>query len=218
MFKALGGLLIAESFKPKTVIKKKEEEQMRKNKLIVTVTALIVISCLLLSLGFLSASNTYIFSKNLTIKDTPNISQDPDHWFDLYDGDEYFGEVVIRVRSPIGAITKIIFDTPNTHEGYVVDSIVLKFSTGTNNPAKIYMKCDYPAVPTTFQHDSYGTTVKIDGMEVYGGYSAPSTFLLESYSNTTLSITADVTYHETSLLQLNALKAHISVDTQIEIN
>ena len=189
---------------------------MRKNKLIVTVTALLVILSLLLSLGFLSASNTYIFSKNLTIKETPIISDD--YWFDLYDGDNYFGELVIRVRPPTGAVTKIIFNTPNTHEGYVVDFIVLKFSTGTNNPTKIYMQCDYPAVPTTFQYDSYGTTVKIDGMEVYRGGAAPITFLLESYSNTTLSITADVTYHETSLLQLNALKAHISVNTQIVTN
>jgi len=116
-----------------------------KNKLIITLTALIAISSLLLSLGFLSASDTYIFSRNLTIKDTPNINHDHDHWFDLYDGDDYFGELVIRVRSPVGGITKIVFDTPNTHEGYVVDSIVLKFSTGNNNPTKIYKQCDYPA-------------------------------------------------------------------------
>ena len=53
-------------------------------------------------------------------------------------------------------------------------------------------------------------------MEVYHGGSAPINFMVESYRNVTLSITADITYHETSLLQLTCSMAHVSVYTQIE--
>jgi len=191
---------------------------MLKNKTMVIGTIFLVVLIPLLTLGFLSATNTYIFSRNLTVKDTTTSNMGNDRLFDLYDGDVYFGELIIRVGSSREAVTKIIFDTPNTHKDYVVDSILLKFSTGGNNPTNVYMECNYPAVPTTFKQDIYGTTIKIDGMEIYRGGAAPIAFMIESYRNVTLSITADVTYHETSLLQLTCSRAHVLVNTQIETN
>ena len=191
---------------------------MIKNKKIIIGTIFLVVLIPLLTLGFLSATNTYMFSRNLTVKDTTTSSMGNDRWFDLYDGDVYFGELLIRVGSSRGAVTKIVFDTPNTHEDYVVDSILLKFSTGGNTPTNVYMDCNCPEVSTTFKQDIYGTTIKITGMEVYRGGSTPISFMVESYRNLTLSINADVTYHETSLLQLTCSRAHVLVNTQIETN
>ncbi|MGD6851986.1 MAG: hypothetical protein ACQCN6_08010 [Candidatus Bathyarchaeia archaeon] len=189
---------------------------MAKKKAVIigAVFLVVVISALV----FLSTSNTFLFSRSLSVKDVTSANMGDDRWFDLYDNDVYFGELIFRFSSLNGGVTKVTFDEPNTRENYVVDSITLKFSSGINSLTDVYIKGNYPAVPTTFAHDSYGTTITLTGMEVYRGGAAPIDFMVQSYRNQSLTITADVTYHQTAFLQLTCLKAHVSVNTQILTN
>lgn len=197
----------------------RSENRLLNRKVVAAIAVFLVAIAILSTLIAVSANNIFLFSNDLAVKEIASPDGGFNHYFDLYLANVYFGELSVQVGSTTGIFTQITFDEDNTKSNYVVDTITLRFSSEPSSPAVVYMEGNYPAVPTTFTQTNQGVTIiALKSMEVYRGGSAPVNFAVQSYQNKNLSVTADVTYHETSFLQLTCLKAHFSVNLQVPTN
>jgi hypothetical protein len=161
----------------------------------------------------------FLFSKRLAVKEVTAPNSGNDRWFDVYNSNSYIGELGFRINQTIGSFTQIIFDEPNTSQGYTIDTITLTFGPELNNSTNIYLDSNYPTLSTTFSQDNQGRTViTLGNMEIYHGASVPINLIAQNYQNKSLPISADVSYHQTSFLQLTSLKAHLSLNVQIPVN
>jgi hypothetical protein len=171
-----------------------------------------------LSLISLSISNNFIFSREGIVKEIettpPRIGND--RHYDLYDSNIKYGTLDIKVQQPVfsGEAIKITFSAQkgSSDSNFIVDSIILKLAG--LGPNDIYINCNYPTFPSSFNGDAYETIIRWDGMEKYRGYAAPITFMVQVSRNFTMM--TEVTYHEASLLQLTCLKAHTQTTIQFQ--
>ncbi len=179
----------------------------------------IVLLCAVIVSTIIAASltNNFLFSRDLIVKQVTVPNSGYDRIFDVYDSNNQIGELVFRINPSFGEFSSFTFDEPRNILNYILDAITLKFNPGVGSPISVYMKTNYPTVPTTFSQDKQGeTTVSLKNMEVYDGGSVPIDFVIQTNGqNASLLINADVTFHETAFLQLTSLKAHVSFEAQI---
>ena len=185
-----------------------------------TAFAIIAASIILIiasALVFSSGTGNFLFSRDLTVGNFVQNDNGGGYYgytANMTDGSTFVRSVGLFIQSDSSGQYQLTIQIPY-QPNYQVDSVKLTFSS-VPSVITLYalpLNGEYPTAHF-YTDNNLGVVYEINNLGWYGSGTVTFEFMLKAYQASHLAMTADISMHKATTLQLTSLKAHAFLDAE----
>lgn len=172
-------------------------------------------------LVFSSITANFLFSRDLTVGNFIENDSGGGHYgytVNMTDGNTFVRSIGLIIQSDSSGQYQLTVEIPY-QLNIQVDSVKLMFSSAPSVITLYVLPLNggYP-IAHFYTNDNLGVVYEMSNLGRYGSSTVTFEFMLTAYQVSHLTMTADISMHQTSTLQLTSLKAHAFLDAELSSN